>query len=598
MDFLSEVLIFFAAALVVVPLCKRVGLSPVLGYLGAGLLIGPPGLELIGRPGDVLHFAEIGVALFLFLVGLELQPRRLWVMRRVVFGLGTLQVLLTTTVIALILRAGAVEAGAVIIVGFAVALSSTAFVLQLLGEQQRLNLPHGRAAFGVLLLQDLAVIPVLALLGVLAGGALAGSSGALDPVGIALVATGCLVARFALRPAFGWIARSGIRELFTAAALTLVLGGAVAMASVGLSMALGAFVAGLLVADSEYRHQLETDVNPFKGLLLGLFFMAVGMSVDLGLLFDAPLLVLGLTVGLMLVKAILVYPLARAYRLTPGEALRAAVVLAQGGEFAFVLLSAATAAALVAPETAAHGILVVTLSMALTPLADGLCQRLLNQRVEERPWDAIQGEDNSVVIAGFGRVGQIVARVLTMRHIPFTGLEINPHRVDFVRRYGHRIFYGDATRLDLLQTAHVASARALVVAVGNMDASLRIVEQVRSACPAVAILARAVSREHELRLREIGVAFVIRDTFLSSLALAETLLGQLGMSPSGARFAVEQFRQHDIDTLDKQFAVFRDDDAMHRATLDAQEELKLLFSEDEAAGSVAADSAGKPDGRA
>jgi glutathione-regulated potassium-efflux system ancillary protein KefC/glutathione-regulated potassium-efflux system protein KefB len=583
MGFLNEALIFFVAALIVVPLCKRLGLSPVLGYLGAGLLIGPPGLALIGGAGDVLRFAEVGVALFLFLVGLELQPRRLWVMRRAVFGFGTLQLMLTTAVLGVLLAALALDGLVTIIVAFALALSSTAFVLQLLGEQRRLQQPHGRASFGVLLLQDIAVVPAMILIGFAAGRA-SDAGTVLNLPAAAIVVGGCVAARFLLRPALRWIAQSGIHELFTAAGLTLAIGAALAMHSVGLSMALGAFIAGLMVADSPYRHQLETDINPFKGLLLGLFFMAVGMSVDLALLRSAPLTVLGLTIALMAVKSALIYPLGRWHGLPPGESLRAALVLAQGGEFAFVLLSAAAAGALIDQSIAGYAVLVVTLSMALTPALVSLGERLLDRNDKTRPYDIVEGQDNAVVIAGFGRVGQIVARVLTMRHIPFTGLEIDPGRVDFMRRYGHRLYYGDATRLDLLKTAHVASARALIVAVGNMEASVRIVEQVRATCPGVAILARAVSRDHELRLREIGVDFVIRDTFLSSLALAIALLEKLGLSSAGAEIAVEQFRQHDIATLDRQFAVFRDDDAMHRTTLDAQEELKLLFSEDDAAG--------------
>ncbi|MEN9805581.1 MAG: hypothetical protein RL756_89 [Pseudomonadota bacterium] len=585
MGFLSEALIFFVAALIVVPLSKRLGLSPVLGYLGAGLMIGPAGLALVGDADDVLAFAELGVALFLFLVGLELQPRRLWIMRRAVFGFGSLQMLLTTVVLGLLLAATALTGLVALVVAFAVALSSTAFVLQLLGEQQRLQQPHGRAAFGVLLLQDVAVVPAMIAIGLTASQA-GGVSGVLHLPGVAGIVLGCIAARFLLRPALRWIAQSGIHELFTAAGLTLVIGAALAMHSVGLSMALGAFVAGLMVADSPYRHQLETDINPFKGLLLGLFFIAVGMSVDISLLLEAPLTVLGLTGALMTLKALLIYPLGRWHGLTRTESLRAALVLAQGGEFAFVLLSAATAAALIDQDIAALSILVVTLSMALTPVLVGLGERILRKNAPERAFDTIEGQENSVVIAGFGRVGQIVARVLTMRHIPFTGLEIDPGRVDFMRRYGHQLYYGDATRLDLLRTAHVDSARALVVAVGNVEASLRIVEQVRATCPGVAILARAVSRDHELRLREIGVDFVIRDTFLSSLALAIALLEQLGLSRAGAEVAAEQFRQHDIATLDRQFAVFRDDAAMHRTTLDAQEELKLLFSEDDAASEV------------
>jgi monovalent cation:proton antiporter-2 (CPA2) family protein len=584
MTFLAEALLFFGAALVVVPLCKRLGLSSVLGYLAAGLIIGPPGIGLVSYAGDVLHFAELGVVLLLFLIGLELQPRRLWVMRRAVFGLGSLQVVVSTAAIAGGLLLLGLPGVAALIVGFALALSSTAFVLQLLGEQRKLNQPHGRAAFGVLLLQDVAVIPALAIVNVLAVAGPANPETTLDPWLLLAVVVGTIAARWLLRPVLRWIAQSGIHELFTAAALALVLGAALAMEAAGLSMALGAFIAGLMVADSPYRHQLETDVNPFKGLLLGLFFMAVGMSVDLGLLLAEPLTVLALTGALMAAKALVLAPLARLHGLPTREAVRSALVLAQGGEFAFVLLTASVAGGLVAADAASLAVLAVTLSMAATPLVVALGDRLLAEPESIRPFDAIESQDNRVVIAGFGRVGQIVARVLTMRHIPFTGLEINPHQVDFVRRFGHEIFYGDATRLDLLQAAHVAKARALVVAVGNVEASLRIVEQIRSTCPGVMILARATNRDHELRLRELGVDFVLRDTLLSSLGLATELLQRLGMSGPAASAAVEQFRRHDADTLAKQFAVFRDADALHRTTLDAQEELRQLFSEDERAG--------------
>lgn len=579
MNFLADALLFFGAALIVVPLCKRLGLSAVLGYLAAGLLIGPPGLGLIGNADEVLHFAELGVVLLLFIIGLELQPRRLWVMRRAVFGLGSLQVLASTAVIAAALLLLGVAGAAALLMGFALALSSTAFVLQLLGEQKKLHHAHGRAAFGVLLLQDVAVIPVLALVNVLAVTG-AAAHAPLDPWGLLAVAAGAVAARWLLRPVLRWVALSGIHELFTAAALALVIGAALAMASVGLSMALGAFIAGLVVADSPYRHLLETDVNPFKGLLLGLFFIAVGMSVNLDLLGAEPLTVAGLTIGLMLVKALVLLPLARLYGLNWADALRTALALSQGGEFAFVLLTAGVVGGLVAERAADLAVLSVTLSMAATPLVVALGERLLREPDVDRPYDQVDTRDNQVVIAGFGRVGQIVARVLTMRHIPFTGLEVNPHQVDFVRRFGHEIFYGDATRLDLLQAANVASARALVVAVGNVEASLRIVEQVRDTCPGVAILARATNRDHEMQLRELGVDFVLRDTLLSSLGLASELLQRLGMSVPAAEAAVAQFRQHDAETLLKQLAVFKDADALRRTTLDAQDELTQLFSED------------------
>ncbi|MFU8814345.1 MAG: monovalent cation:proton antiporter-2 (CPA2) family protein [Pseudomonadales bacterium] len=580
MSFLTEALIFLVAAVLVVPVLKRFGMSSVLGYLGAGLLIGQFGLGLVQDALGVLHFAEIGVVLLLFVIGLELQPKRLLVMRSLVFGLGTLQVTVTTLVIAALLALLGLDVATALLLGFALALSSTAFVLQLLGEQKRLNQPHGRAAFGTLLLQDVAVIPAIAVVNLLASGTDSGAE-AFDPLLILGVAAGAVALRYLLRPLLRFVAASGIRELFTAAALALVTGAALAMGHAGLSMGLGAFIAGMMVADSEYRHQLETDVDPFKGLLLGLFFMAVGMTVDLRLLVDQPLLILGLTVALMTVKAGLLVPLVRRQGLTMGEAVRTAVVLSQGGEFAFVLLTAAVAGGLVAAPLAAIAVLVVTLSMAATPLAVALVDRLLEHSTpDDRPFDHIEPQENPVVIAGFGRVGQIVARVLTVRHIPFTALEINPHQVDFVRQFGNTVFYGDATRLDVLRSAGVPKAKVLLVAVGHEDASLRIVERVRATCPGVTILARATTRQHELKLRELGVDYVLRDTLRSSLRLAGVLLDHLGLTAAEAEQVVRLFERHDAETLLRQAAVFRDKAAFHRATSDATAELRELFAAD------------------
>lgn len=582
MTFLTEALLFLGAAVVVVPLLKRLGMSSVLGYLGAGLLLGQSGLNLVDDPEDVLHFAEIGVVLLLFIIGLELQPRRLWVMRRLVFGLGTSQVVLTAVAIGALLWLAGLAPATAALLGFALALSSTAFVLQLLGEQNKLSQLHGRAAFGTLLLQDVAVIPGIAVVNVLAAtGAGDGHGGALDPWLILGVVGGAVVLRYLLRPLLKFVAASGIRELFTAAALALVAGAALAMGEAGLSMGLGAFVAGMMVADSEYRHQLEADVDPFKGLLLGLFFMAVGMTVDLAALVREPLTILGLTAALMLVKFLVLLPLARWFALGGRDAVRTAIVLSQGGEFAFVLLTAALGAGLVTAVQSETAVLVVTLSMAATPLLVAIGDRLLNQRVEdERPYDAIDPENARVVVAGFGRVGQIVARVLTMRHVPFTALEINPHHVDFVRSYGNKVYYGDATRLDVLRAAGVPQARALVLAVGNQDASLKIVERVRATCPGVPILARATTRNHELHLRELGVDYVLRDTLHSSLRLARALLTELGLSAEEAQRAVDSFEAHDARTLERQAAVFRDEEAFRKTTISASEELKALFADD------------------
>jgi monovalent cation:proton antiporter-2 (CPA2) family protein len=582
--FLTEALIFLTAAIVVVPVCRRFGLSSVLGYLGAGLLIGPGGLGAVGDPDEVLHFAEIGVVLLLFIIGLELQPRRLWVMRKAVFGLGTAQLVATSVVIAVLLRTISGLGWEVAIgVGFALALSSTAFVLQLLGEQRKLNHPHGRSAFGVLLLQDVAVIPAIAVLTLMTPQGDGGhASGGPDPIAVVVVLSGLAIARFTLRPALRFIASTGIQELFVAAGLAIVVGAALAMEFAGLSMGLGAFIAGMLVADSEYRKQLETDVMPFKGLLLGLFFMAVGMSTDLALLGESPGQVIGLTLALVVVKSLVMLPIGRLHGLSFEEAMRAAAVLSQGGEFAFVLLSAGAAASLIPGATLDLAVLVVTLSMATTPVLVALVERGLRREAVVRPFDEIDEPENPVIIAGFGRFGQITARVLSMRRIPFTALEANPTQVDFVRRFGNEIYFGDATRLDLLQAAHVAKARAFVLAIDDVEASVKVAALVRGTCPNVTILARARNRHHELQLRELGVQHVVRETLLSSLHLTESLLAHLGSPPDEAARIVEAFRVHDRATLERQAAVFNDEQAFRQTTIEAAEELKHLFDADHA----------------
>ncbi|MDX1561364.1 MAG: monovalent cation:proton antiporter-2 (CPA2) family protein [Gammaproteobacteria bacterium] len=579
MEFLVESLVFLCAALVAVPICKRLGLSSVLGYLAAGLVIGPHGYGLLGEADDVLHFAEIGVVLLLFIIGLEVQPKRLWIMRRYVFGLGTLQIGVTTVVLAAITQAVFAPGWpAAILIGFSLALSSTAFVLQLLGERKELNSPHGRAGFGVLLMQDIAVIPGLAILTLLAPGADGGSG--LNPWAVGAVIVGVVAARYSLRPALRWIAATGVHELFVAAGLALVAGAAVAMQAAGLSMGLGAFIAGMLVADSEFRHQLETDVMPFKGLLLGLFFIAVGMSADLSLLADSPGLIIGLAAALVAVKAAVLFPLARAFSINGKESLKTAVVLSQGGEFAFVLLTAATDYAMLLPEHAAVAILIVTISMATTPLLVALVERTTRQATEDRPFDQIDEPPQPVIIAGFGRFAQIVARVLNMKGIPFIALEANPSEVDFVRRFGNEIYFGDATRLDLLQMAHVSEASAVVIAVDDYDAALKITELVRETAPKTKIFARARNRLHEIRLRELGAHFVIRETLLSSLELTENLLLHLTSDTETVHRAIEMFKEHDEKTLQRQAAVRGDADAYRQTTRDAAQELREIFAAD------------------
>ena len=581
MSHLHDWLIFLLAALVVVPIGKRLGLSTVLGYLAAGLAIGPYGLNLAGDPAATLQFAELGVVMLLFIVGLELQPRRLLVMRRWVFGLGVAQVSSVTLALATPMHfMFAVGWPQALLLGFALSLSRTAFMLQLLGEQKKLNAPHGRAAFGVLLLQDLAVIPVIAAINLLAPRANNAAEVQAMIWGPLLFMVGVTSARLLLRPALRAIAATGIQELFTAAALVMVLGAAAATERVGLSMGLGAFLAGMLVADSEYRHQLETDIAPFKGLLLGLFFMAVGMSVDLALLLREPLLIIVLALALMLLKALVLYPIARSMALDRQSAARLAVTVSQGGEFAFVLLTAAVSTDFLDKHIAQQWILVVTLSMALTPLALALLERVFLKGRATREYDPIDVHDHAVVLLGFGRVAQIIGRVLTMRRIPFTALDASPAQIDFVRTFGNKVFYGDPTRLDLLQNAHVDKAKVVVIAVDDTAAALRIAELLRAHFPAVQLIARARNRYHELQLREIGVHHVVRETLHSSLAMTAAVLEGLGLSDVEAAHSVATFKAHDERTLDKQLAVFQDEGAYRQAARDSALELQQLFDED------------------
>ncbi len=577
MGFLTELFVFLVAALAVVPLLNRLGLSSVIGYLIAGIAIGPFGLALIEDTNEVLHFAEIGVVLLLFIIGLELQPRRLWVMRHAVFGLGTAQVLLTTGVLGVLLwQLVGIALNAALLIGFSMALSSTAFVLQLLAEKKELNHSHGRAAFGVLLFQDIAVIPAIVVLSALSTNADSGSSFSL--VALLLVVVLIVVARFLLRPILRIIASTGIHELFIAASLSIVCGAALAMYHAGLSMGLGAFVAGMLVADSEYRHQLETDVMPFKGLLLGLFFIAVGMSADLTILTSSPVMVIGLTLSLVAIKTLVLFPLAKFYGLDTEHALRTSLVLSQGGEFAFVLLTVAVSAAIIPVSYMETAVLVVTISMATTPFLMMAVDAAFRDKADSREFDDMSEAHQPVIIAGFGRFGQIVGRVLTMQRQPFTALDASPGQVDFVRAYGNTVYYGDATRLDILQNAGVADARAIVIAVSDIDSSLHIAEILRERYPELRIYARARNRQHEIKLRDMGVQFVIREMLHSSLSLTRDLLDDLDLDTR----AVDVFQAHDEETLIKQMTVAHDEAAYRKATIAMREELETLFNDDNA----------------
>jgi len=462
MSLLQESVIYLLAAIVLVALSRRLGFGSVLGYLTAGIIIGPFGFGFIHDPEHILHFAELGVVFLLFVVGLELQPSRLWVLRKMVFGLGSAQVIISAVVIAAITWSFGLGTTPAIVIGCILALSSTAFVLQMLAEKKELTTSHGRAAFSILLFQDLAAIPLIAILPTLGAASSDGFDFAQAGIMFATIAALIVGGRLMLKPILQVAAGSKIPEIFTATALLVVIGAALLMQFAGMSMVLGAFIAGMLLADSEYRHQLEADIAPFKGLLLGLFFIAVGMSVNVGLLLDSPGRILLIVAMLMAAKALVLVPLARVFGLCDSRAaISLAAVMSGGGEFAFVLFGIAARQRLLAAELIDELILAVAVSMLLTPflylLNESVAARL--ERSEEPEYDDMDNPHNDVIIAGFGRVGQIVARLLAVFKTPFTALEIDSSQVDVVRRYGNVVHYGDASRLDILRAAGAEHAK-------------------------------------------------------------------------------------------------------------------------------------------
>ncbi|HEX5340277.1 MAG TPA: monovalent cation:proton antiporter-2 (CPA2) family protein [Gammaproteobacteria bacterium] len=585
MNYLPQVLVFLIAACIAVPLSRKSGFGSVLGYLIAGIVIGPWCLKLITGVENILQFAEIGVVLLLFVIGLELQPARLWVMRRLVFGMGTLQVAASTLLLALAGRALGLDWTAAWVAGFGLSLSSTAFVLQMLGEKKQLPDHHGRAAFGILLFQDIAAIPVLALLRVLYGSGDSHHAHLAMTTGIIVVAVAAFIfgGRLLLRPLFRLIVRNGNPEIFTATALLIVLGAGLLADEIGLSMSLGAFLAGVLLADSSFRHELEANIEPFKGLLLGLFFMAVGMSANLGLLADEPLLVVGVVAGMLALKMLVLYVLGWGFQLPRPAPRNLAYVLPAGGEFAFVIFNAAAGYKLFDQGLTDLLNLAVTISMAMTPLLVLFNERIITAYQQQNAppeFDRIDDPGTPVIIAGFGRFGQIVGRLLRMKSIPFTALESNLDQVETIRRFGNKIYYGDASRLDLLRAAKAGQARFLVLAVDDVEASVRTAEMVRKHFPNLLILARARNRRHAHLLMELGVRIVVRETFYSGLKLAKELLRELGLAPDDIQRTVTVFQKHDEILLKRQFAVFRDETKLIQTSKEAARELEQLLQED------------------
>jgi monovalent cation:proton antiporter-2 (CPA2) family protein len=584
---LAQTAILLGAAVLAVSLFRFLRLSSILGYVAAGLVIGPWGLNLIGDVTRILQVSQFGIVLLLFIIGLELQPTRLWVMRRVVFGLGAAQVALCTVLLGALAWAWGKPPVAAGIIGFGLSLSSTPLVLQLLAERKQLKTQAGRATFGILLFQDLAVLPALAVLPMLSPLAAAHPTGGnwwVNLLKLAAVIAAVVFAggRLLLRPALRLVARVQVSEVFTAAALLTVIATTLLANLVGLSASLGAFLAGVLLADSEFRHELEADLEPFKGLLLGLFFIAVGMSANLGLLKSEPLTLLALTATFLLVKLGAITALGRLARLRGESARRLGFALPTGGEFAFVLFTLAAGDQILDRATADLLILAVTLSMMLGPLMliahEVFIRRWLAPAAA--PYDDIDEHDIPVIIAGFGRFGQIVARVLRVKGLPFTALDVSQTHVDFVRRFGNEVYYGDASRLDLLRAAGAQSAQVLVLAVEDVDASVRTAVLVREQFPHLKIFARARNRQHAFALMDAGVSAVIRETYASSLEMAAAVLETLGETPAAARDAVRRFRAHDERTLAAQYLVKEDEKKFLATSREAAQQLEKLFEAD------------------
>ena len=585
---LSQTALLLGAAVLAVSIFRLLRLSSILGYVAAGMVIGPWGLRLVSDVPSIMSFAEFGIVLLLFIIGLELQPTRLWVMRRNVFGLGSAQVIVCAVLLGLAGWLLGLEPIPALLVGFGLSLSSTPLVLQLLAERSQLKSPHGRAAFGILLFQDLAVLPVLAALPLIAPAAAEGTGdghGIINlPKLLGVMAAIVIGGRLLLRPALRVVARLKVTEVFTAAALLTVITTAILAREAGLSMSLGAFLAGVLLADSEFRHELEADLEPFKGLLLGLFFVAVGMAANLGLLQSEPMRVLAVTGVFLAIKLMAITALGRAAGQSGQSAWKLGFTLPAGGEFAFVLFTLAARERIIDGDLADLLVLAVTLSMMIGPLLlilyDALQRRFGGEPA--RPFDGIDESENRVIIAGFGRFGQIVARVLSARRVKFTALDSNQTHVDFVRKFGNKVYYGDASRLDLLRAAGAETASIFVLAIDDVDSSIRTAELVREQFPRLKIFARARNRQHAFALRDLGARYIIRETYVSSLEMAATVLESLGDPSASAKALVRKFRQHDEAVFDAQYAVKDDETKFLATSREAASQLEQLFAADEA----------------
>ena len=587
-NWLTGSLIYLGAAVLAVPIARLLGLGSIIGYLGAGIAIGPWGLRLVTEAQDMLHFAEFGVVLMLFLVGLELEPRRLWSLRKPIFGWGSAQLFGSALLMLLVAWMFGVEGDLAIVAALGLAMSSTAIGLGVLAERNLMATTSGQAILSVALLQDVAAIPILALVPLLAASRAVHASGSgwlAAAQAVAVIAAIVLGGRLLLRPALRWIARSKTPEIFTAASLLLVVATAALMQTVGLSMALGAFLAGVLLAESEYRRELETDLEPFKGLLLGLFFIAVGMSIDFKIVFENPVLVAGVVLGFLGLKALVLWAMCRVMPIPLPERPVFVILLAQGGEFGFVVFQSATGGGVIEPAAASLLVAAVALSMLLTPLLLVLADRWWAAHLSAHAQDnttATLSEPQSapVIIAGLGRYGQIVGRLLFANGITPTVLDHDAEQIEALRRFGWLAHYGDATRLDLMRVAGAAQARVLVLAIDDVDQSVAVARLVREHFPGLHIVARARNVQHYFRLRDLGVTQIERETFDSALMTGRSALELLGWEPHEARTLAMRFRRHNLVALEQMVPHWKDQDKLIAVAKQGRQQLEQMFAEE------------------
>lgn len=584
MSQLLQITIFLGSSLLLVPLAKRFGIATVLGYLFTGILLGPSVFNIASDSAAIQGLADYGVILLMFIIGLELRPQRLWEMRKSIFLMGSLQVGMSAMILAvlafLVWQQGI---AASFVIGTALALSSTAFVLQLLAEKQQLNTTFGQQSFAVLLFQDIAAIPLLAIIPILAGTQSNHHGMAYFAAIVATFSGLFLFSRYMMRPFFRFVAKSGAHELITAVGLFIVLGVVTLMDVLGISMTLGAFLTGVLLADSEFRHELEASIAPFKGLLLGLFFMTVGMTTSLSLLVDKPALIIGSALILMLVKSMSLTAIARYLKYSWRNSLMLAVCLAQGGEFAFVILKVASSEKVITQAVSEPLTLIVTLSMVLTPIAYWLVSRWIIPLIdpEQAPvYDEIPDSHNPMIIAGFGRFGQTIARIAHLQHQPFTAIDSSIDKVDFVRNYGGTLYYGDVTQPDILRSAGIEHAKVFILAIDDIEDCMNVARHIRLNYPSLKLLVRARDRYHVHLLRDLGVQHIWRENYLSSLGMAYRALRELDISEADAYKSIELFRDYDEKLLLQQQHVYTDEQKVYETHRNALAELQHLFESD------------------